>query len=52
MESPRRGLRLGIRSRAPDGAQAAERAGVKAVARLKRSSTDRCGCVGVRAEVG
>lgn len=51
MESPRRGLSLGTRSRVPGGVQAVARAGVKAVARLTQSSTGRCGCEGVRAEV-
>lgn len=52
MESPRRGLSPGTRSRVPDGAQAVVRARVKAVARLTRSSMGRFGCEGVRAEVG
>lgn len=52
MGSPRRDLSLEIRSTVPVGVQAAERAGVKAAARLTRSSMGQCGYGVVRAEVG
>lgn len=50
--SPRRDLSLGIRSKVPVGAQAVERAGVKAVAQLIQSSTGQYGYGVVRVEVG
>lgn len=50
--SPRRDLSLGIRSKVPVGAQAVERAGVKAVAQLIQSSMGQYGYGVVRAEVG
>lgn len=50
--SPRRDLSLGIRSTVPVGVQAVERAGVKAVAQLTRSSMGQYGYGVVRAEVG
>lgn len=52
MGSPRRDLSLGIRSKVPVGAQAVERAEVKVVAQLTRSSTGQYGYGVVRAEVG
>lgn len=50
--SPRRDLSLGIRSMVPVGVQAVERAGVKAVAQLTRSSMGQYGYGVVMAEVG
>lgn len=52
VESPRRGPSLGTRSRVPGEAQAGVRTKAKAGARLTQSSKGRCGCEGVRAEVG
>lgn len=52
MGSPRRDLSLGIRSTVLVGVQAVERAGVKAVAQLTRSSMGQYGYGVVRAEVG